>query len=67
MDLPLHEQLRHDQWRRLIESAGPGDGDNLKRIALEILSYAATCRAYALQQAEAMLKAPASGDTGAGL
>jgi len=55
MDLPLQEQLRNEQWRRLIGSAGPRDVEALKTVALAILGYAETSRAYALQQAHALL------------
>jgi hypothetical protein len=69
MDLPLHEQLRNDQWRRMIEAAGPGDLNSLKRIALTVLEYAATSRAFALEQAAALLprqgNAPAAEAAGA--
>jgi hypothetical protein len=55
MDLPLQEQLRNEQWRRLINGAGPGDLEALKTAALMILSYAETSRGYALQQAQSLL------------
>lgn len=55
MDLPLHEQLRHHQWRQLIDRAGPGDLDHLKAISLAILDYATVNRLFALEQAAAML------------
>jgi hypothetical protein len=54
-ELPLHEQLRNHQWRQMIETAGPGDTDNLKRIALAILDYSVTSRLFALQAAAAGL------------
>jgi hypothetical protein len=55
MDLPFHEQLRNEQWRRMIKGAGPGDAQSLKTVALSILDYAETSRAFALQQAQALL------------
>jgi hypothetical protein len=55
MDLPLQEQLRNEQWRRLINGAGPGDLEALKTAALMILSYAETSRCFALQQAQSLL------------
>jgi hypothetical protein len=55
MDLPLQEQLRNEQWRRMIQGAGSRDLENLKTVALSILSYAETNRQFALQQAAAGL------------
>jgi hypothetical protein len=55
MDLPLQEQLRNEQWRRMIQGAGNRDLENLKTVALAILDYAETNRSFALQQAHAML------------
>jgi len=55
MELPLHEQLRHHQWRTLIDRAGPGDVEHLKQIALAILDYSVTSRLFALQAAAAWL------------
>jgi hypothetical protein len=37
MDLPLQEQLRNEQWRRIIQGAGSRDLENLKTVALAIL------------------------------
>ncbi len=53
--LPLQEQLRNEQWRRMIKAAGPADLGTLKTIALLILQYAESNRAFALQQAKALL------------
>lgn len=69
MALPLHEQLSHENWRRMINDAGPGDVDALRRIALTVLDWGIAQRAYAMAQARATLpqqKAPAAGATGAG-
>jgi len=55
MDLPLQEQLRNEQWRRMIQGATARDLENLKAVALSILSYAETNRQFALQQAAAGL------------
>lgn len=55
MDLPLHEQLLLEKWRRLIDQAGPGDLQSLKTISLKILDYAASQRQFALAQAAALL------------
>lgn len=55
MELPLHEQLRNDQWRRMITAAGPGDLEELRTAALLILNYAISSRGFALQQAAALL------------
>jgi hypothetical protein len=53
--LPLQEQLRNEQWRRMIQGARPGDLENLKTIALAILQYAETNRGLALLQARQLL------------
>jgi hypothetical protein len=55
MELPLQEQLRNEQWRRMIQGAGSRDLENLKTVALAILDYAETNRQFALQQAAAVL------------
>ena len=55
MALPLHEQLRHEEWRRMINSAGPGDLERLQELALRILDYAAAHRAFALGQLQSAL------------
>ena len=55
MDLPLHEQFRINQWRTMIDGAGPADLEALRQIAHSVLDYAITNRAFALQQAAAML------------
>lgn len=55
MDLPLHEQFRVNQWRTLIDGAGPADLEHLRQISHAILDYAITNRAFALAQAAAML------------
>ena len=68
MALPLHEQLSHERWRRLINEAGPGDVENLRRLAHTVLDWGIAQRVYALKQAQALLpqqKAPAAGATGA--
>jgi len=66
--LPLHEQLSHEKWRRLIEQAGPGDVEALRRIAHTILDWGIAQRAYAMAQARATLprqKAPTGEPAGA--
>ena len=55
MDLPLHEQFRVNQWRTLIDGAGPADLESLRQIAHQVLDYGIVNRAFALQQAAAML------------
>ncbi len=64
MDLPLHEQFTISQWRSMIDSAGPRDLEALRTISHKVLDYAITNRAFAMQQAEALLprheKAPAA-------
>lgn len=55
MDLPMHERLRNEQWRRTIQGATGRDLENLKTVALAILQYAETNRSFALQQAAAFL------------
>jgi hypothetical protein len=55
MDLPLQEQLRNEQWRRLVKGAGPADLEALKTTALLILSYAETSRKFTLLQAQSLL------------
>lgn len=53
--LPLQEQLRNEQWRRMIKGATGRDLDSLKTVALAILEYAETNRGLALVQARMML------------
>jgi hypothetical protein len=53
--LPLQEQLRNEQWRRMINGARPGDLQSLKTIALKILEYAEANRALTLHQARQLL------------
>jgi len=53
--LPLHEQFRLNQWRALIDGAGPGDLEALRQISHQVLDYAITNRAFALAQAAALL------------
>ncbi len=53
--LPLQEQLRNEQWRRMIKGARPADLENLRTMALKILEYAETNRSLALVQARMML------------
>ena len=53
--LPLQEQLRNEQWRRMIKGATGRDLDSLKTVALAILEYAETNRGLALLQARMML------------
>ena len=68
MALPLHEELSHENWRRMIHQAGPGDLENLRRLALTVLDWGIANRALALEQARQMLpqqKAPAAEATGA--
>lgn len=68
MALPLHEQLSHENWRRMINDAGPGDVDALRRIALTVLDWGIAQRAFSLEQARMLLpqqKAPAAEATGA--
>lgn len=48
--LPLHESLRHEQWRRMILAAGPNDLEKLKEWALQLLLYAATHRQLLLAE-----------------
>jgi hypothetical protein len=45
MDLPLHEQLRFDQWRRMVRDA---NHEQAQQIALMIIDYAQTHRALIL-------------------
>lgn len=62
MALPLHEQFSHENWRRLIHDAGPGDLEALRRLAGTILDWGIAQRAFAMEQARATLpqqKAPA--------
>jgi hypothetical protein len=67
--LPLHEQFRFNHWRTLIDGAGPGDLDALRQISHQVLDYAIVNRAFALQQAAALLprqeKTPAAEAAGA--
>lgn len=52
----------------MINQAGPGDMESLKRLALTVLDWGIASRALALEQARAMLpqqKAPAAEATGA--
>ncbi|MEB3169339.1 MAG: hypothetical protein VKK97_11500 [Synechococcaceae cyanobacterium] len=68
MRLPLHEQLSHENWRRMIDSAGPGDVEALRKLTHTILEWGIACRGLALQQARAMLpqqEAPTAEATGA--
>ena len=68
MALPLHEQLSHEKWRRMINDAGPGDLESLRQLAHTILSWGIACRALTMEQARQMLpqqKAPAAEATGA--
>jgi hypothetical protein len=68
MALPLHEQLSHENWRRMINDAGPGDLEGLRRIANTVLDWGIAQRVFAMEQARAMLpttKAPAAEATGA--
>jgi hypothetical protein len=60
MALPLHEQLRNEQWRRMIDTAGPGDLEGLRKIASCLLDYAKAHRELAMQLLEPTTKAPAS-------
>lgn len=53
--LPLHEQFRVNQWRTLIDGAGPGDLEALRQISHQVLDYAVVNRAFALSQAAAGL------------
>jgi hypothetical protein len=53
--LPLQEQLRNEQWRRMIKGARPADLENLRTMALKILEYAETNRRLTLVQARMML------------
>lgn len=53
--LPLQEQLRNEQWRRMIKGATGRDLDSLKTVALAILECAETNRGLALVQARMML------------
>jgi hypothetical protein len=55
ISLPLHEQLMLEQWRRMVEQAGPGDLGSLKTLSLKLIEYAATSRKFALTQAAALL------------
>lgn len=68
MALPLHEQLSHENWRRMINEAGPADIEALRRIAHTVLNWGISQRAFAMEQARQMLpkqKAPAAEATGA--
>lgn len=68
MGLPLHEQLSHENWRRMIHQAWPGDLEALRRLALTVLDWGIACRALTLEQARQMLPhqdAPAAEATGA--
>ena len=53
--LPLHEQFRVNQWRTLIDGAGPGDLEALRTISHQVLDYAIANRSFALAQAAATL------------
>lgn len=65
MALPLTDQFRHEQWRRMIASAGPADLEGLRKLALNLLDYAASHRGLALQLLDPTAKAPAAEATGA--
>lgn len=70
MTLPLHEQLSHENWRRMISEAGPGDAEALRKIALKILDYAIAQRGFVMVQARALLpqqKAPTGKPAGASM
>lgn len=60
MALPLTDQFRHEQWRRLIQSAGPGDLENLRQLASCLLDYAVSHRGLAMQLLEPTAKPPAA-------
>lgn len=55
MDLPLHEQFRVSQWRTMIDGAGPGDLEALRKVAHLVLDYGIVNRQFALAQAAASL------------
>lgn len=68
MGLPLHEQLSHENWRRMINQAGPGDLEALRRLALTVLDWGIAQRLFTLEQARQLLPhqdAPAAEATGA--
>lgn len=65
MALPLTDQFRHEQWRRLITSAGPADLEGLRKLALSLLDYATAHRGLALQLLDPIAKAPAAEAAGA--
>lgn len=48
--LPLHETLRHEQWRRMILNAGPKDFEGLQQMALQLLNYAVSHRLMLLNE-----------------
>jgi len=68
MALPLNEQFTHENWRRMINQAGPGDVEALRKIAHKVLDWGIAQRAYAMAQARATLpqqKAPTGEPAGA--
>jgi hypothetical protein len=67
MALPLHEQLRNEQWRRMINAAGPGDLESLRTMANCILDYAIAHRGLAMQLMDPTAKASAAEATEATL
>ena len=58
MTLPLTDQFRHEQWRRMITSAGPGDLEALRTLAGCLLDYATAHRGLAMTLLEPIAMAP---------